>query len=165
VIEAAGFSCAVPGLLHFDVFHDDPETVGPLQDVFERHQLLRLCDGGVVNNVPSKVAWESVQRGSIGSRNAHILSFDAFAPLSTGRNLIWIPIQQIARPAVVANMPYSSYHKTFRNPPSPLQILVNSYSKLKLIIQRAREELEEDVPYIQEAMKELPPYGVWGVPE
>ncbi len=165
VIEAAGFSCAVPGLLHFDIFHDDPETVGPLQDVFERHQLLRLCDGGVVNNVPSKVAWESVQRGSIGSRNAHILSFDAFAPLSTGRNLIWIPIQQIARPAVVANMPYSSYHKTFRNPPSPLQILVNSYSKLKLIIQRAREELEEDVPYIQEAMKELPPYGVWGVPE
>ena len=161
VIEAVGFSCSVPGLLHFDVFHDDPETIGPLEMLFERHQLLRLCDGGVVNNVPSKVAWESVQRGKIGSRNAHIMSFDAFAPLSTGRNLVWIPIQQIARPAVVANIPYASYHKTFRNPPSPLQIVVNSYSKLKTIIQLAREELNEDVPYIREAMKELPPYGVW----
>ncbi len=162
VIEAAGFSCAVPGLLNYDIFHDDPETIGPLEQVFERRQLLRLCDGGVINNVPSKVAWESVQRGSIGTRNTHIMSFDAFAPLSKGSNLIWIPIQQIARPAVVANMPYSSYHKTFRNPPSPLQILVNSYSKLKQIIKNAREELEPDVPYIRESLKELPPYGVWG---
>ncbi len=162
VIEAAGFSCAVPGLLNYDIFHDDPDTVGPLEQLFDRHQLLRLCDGGVINNVPSKVAWESVQRGSIGVRNTHIMAFDAFAPLSKGRNLIWIPIQQIARPAVVANMPYSSYHKTFRNPPSPLQILVNSYSKLKQIIQDAREELEADVPYIRESLQELPPYGVWG---
>ena len=162
VIEAAGFSCAVPGLLNYDIFHDDPETITPLEQIFDRHELLRLCDGGVINNVPSKVAWESVQRGSIGSRNAHIMSFDAFAPISRGRNLIWIPMQQIARPAVVANMPYSSYHKTFRNPPSPLQILVNSYSKLKQIIQDARDELEEDIPYIKEALKELPPYGVWG---
>ena len=162
VIEAAGFSCAVPGFLHYDIFHDDPETIGPLETVFDRHRLLRLCDGGVINNVPSKVAWESVQRGSIGTRNAHIMSFDAFAPLSKGRNLIWIPVQQIARPAVVANMPYSSYHKTFQDPPSPLQIFVNSYSKLKTIIKNAREELEEDTPYIREALKELPPYGVWG---
>lgn len=161
VVEAVGFSCSVPGLLHFDVFHDDPETIRPLQALFERHHLLRLCDGGVVNNVPSKVAWESVQRGTIGSRNAHIVSFDAFAPLSTGRNLVWIPIQQIARPAVVANMPYASYHKTFRNPPSPLQILVNSYSKLKTIITRAREELEDDIPYLKVALEELPPYGIW----
>ena len=165
VIEAAGFSCAVPGLLNFDIFHDDPETIGPLEQLFDRHQLLRLCDGGVINNVPSKVAWESIQRGSIGSRNVQIMSFDAFAPLSTGRNLIWIPIQQIARPAVLANMPYASYHKTFQSPPSPLQIMVNSYSKLKRITQKAREELEDDVPYMRESMKELPPYGIWGVGE
>ncbi len=161
VIEAAGFSCSVPGLLHFDIFHDDPETIDPLEAIFDRHQLLRLCDGGVVNNVPSKVAWESVQRGSIGTRNAHIMSFDAFAPLSKGRNLIWIPIQQIARPAVVANRPYSSYHKTFKNPPSPLQIFVNSYSKLKAIIEESRREVEEDAEYLKAALKKLPPYGVW----
>jgi predicted acylesterase/phospholipase RssA len=163
IIEATGFSCAVPGLLHYDIFHDDPETIGPLEEVFERHKLLRLCDGGVVNNVPAKVAWESVQQGTVGSRNTHIMAFDSFAPLSTGRNLIWVPIQQIARPAVVANMPYSDFHKTFQNPPSPLQVVVNSYSKLKGIIQAARDELDDDVPFVRESMKPLPPYGTWKI--
>ncbi len=161
VVEAVGFSCAVPGLLHFDIFHDDPETIEPLDAIFERHHLLRLCDGGVVNNVPSQVAWESVQSGSVGSRNVHIMSFDVFAPVTTGRNMIFIPIQQIARPAVVANRPYSDYHKTYKRSPSPLQIIVNSYSKMKKIVEQAREQLEPDVPYLKKAMEPLPPYGVW----
>lgn len=161
VVEAVGFSCAVPGLLHYDIFHDDPETIGPLDDIFERHRLLRLCDGGVVNNVPSQVAWESVQAGSIGTRNAHIMSFDVFAPVTTGRNMIFIPIQQIARPAVVANRPYSDYHKSYKRSPSPLQIIINSYSKLKKIVEDGREQLAEDIPYLKKAMETLPPYGVW----
>ncbi len=164
VIEAVGFSCAVPGLLHYDIFHDDPATIDPLESIFERHNLLRLCDGGVINNVPSQVAWESVQSGSIGTRNVHIAAFDAFAPVTRGRNLIWIPIQQIARPAVVANRPYSDFHKTFHNPPNPLQVLVNSYSKLKAIIQSARGELDEDAHYLKRSLEQLPPYGSWEIP-
>lgn len=164
VIEAVGFSCAVPGLLHFDIFHDDPGTIDPLEAIFERDKLLRLCDGGVINNVPSQVAWDSVQSGSIGTRNAHIAAFDAFAPVTRGRNLIWIPIQQIARPAVVANRPYSDYHKTFRNPPNPLQVIINSYSKLKAVIQSARSELDEDAGYLERSLEQLPPYGTWEIP-
>jgi predicted acylesterase/phospholipase RssA len=161
VAEAVGFSCAVPGLFHFDIFHDDPQTVGPLEQIFEEHGLLRLCDGGVVNNVPSRVAWESVQEGTCGTRNTCIVAMDAFAPVSRPGNLIWIPIQQIARPPVLANKPYSDYHKTFHAPPSPLQIIVNSYSKLKQIITDARAELDEDVPYLERSLEELPPYGSW----
>ncbi|MFW5966859.1 MAG: patatin-like phospholipase family protein [Persicimonas sp.] len=164
VIEAVGFSCAVPGLLHYDIFHDDPETVEPLEALFERDNLLRLCDGGVINNVPSQVAWESVQSGTIGTRNVHIAAFDAFAPVARGRNLLWIPIQQIARPAVVANRPYSDHHKTFRDPPNPLQVLVNSYSKVKSIVQTARAELEDDAAYLERALEPLPPYGTWEIP-
>lgn len=164
VIEAVGFSCAVPGLLHYDIFHDDPATIGPLDEVFDRHRLLRLCDGGVVNNVPSQVAWESVQAGTIGSRNTFIMSFDVFAPVTTGRNMIFIPVQQIARPAVLANRPYSDYHKTFRRSPNPLQIIVNSYSKLKRIIEDAREQLNDDVRYMKKAIEPLPPYGIWDIP-
>lgn len=161
VIEAVGFSCAVPGLLHYDIFHDDPETIGPLDEVFERHRLLRLCDGGVVNNVPSRVAWESVQAGTAKTRNVKVMSFDVFAPVTTGRNMIFIPIQQIARPAVLANKPYADYHKTFRRSPSPLQIIVNSYSTLKQIIERGREQLADDVPYLRKSVEPLPPYGIW----
>lgn len=161
VVEAVGFSCAVPGLLHYDVFHDDPETIGPLDEIFERHHLLRLCDGGVVNNVPSQVAWESVQSGSIGTRNVHVMSFDVFAPVTTGRNMIFIPVQQIARGPVLANRPYSDQHKTYRHSPNPLQIIVNSYTKLKRIVEQAREQLTDDVPHLRKALEPLPPYGIW----
>ncbi len=161
VVEAVGFSCSVPGLLHYDVYHDDPETVRPLEEVFRQHQLLRLCDGGVVNNVPSQVAWDTIQHGDLGSRNVYILGSDVFAPISSGRNLIWTPIQRIARPNVLANKPYADYHKTFQAPPSPLQVIVNQYSRLKSIIQSSRDELADDAPYIERGLAPLPPYGIW----
>lgn len=163
VIEAVGFSCAVPGLLHYDIFHDDPDTIRPLDEIFEQNNLLRLCDGGVVNNVPSQVAWDSIQAGTIGYRNTFTLALDVFAPVTRGGNMLWIPVQQIARPAVVANRPYSDYHKTFRNTPSPLQIIVNNYSKLKIIIEQAREQLRADEPYLRKAFETLPPYGTWDI--
>ena len=161
VIEAVGFSCAVPGLLHYDIYHDDPEIITPLEQLFDRHQLLRLCDGGVVNNVPAQVVWDSVQQGILGTRNTLIMSCDVFAPVSSGRNLVWIPVQQIARQNVLANKPYADYHKTFTDPPSPLQVIVNQYSRLKNIIVSSRKELEADEPYLRRALRPLPPYGSW----
>lgn len=161
VMEAVGFSCAVPGLLHYDIYHDDPDIVQPLETLFDHHQLMRLCDGGVVNNVPSQVVWESVQQGNIGTRNVMIMGCDVFAPISSGRNLVWIPVQQIARQSVLANKPYADYHKTFHDPPSPLQVIVNQYSRIKAIVTSARRELEEDEPYLKRALKPLPPYGIW----
>jgi predicted acylesterase/phospholipase RssA len=163
VIEALGFSCAVPGLLHFDVFHDDPATIDPLEKLFERHDLLRLCDGGVVNNVASNVAWESIQAGKIGSRNTFIASFDVFAPVARRRNVIWLPIQQMVRQTVLDHRPYSDFHKTFESPPSPLNVLVNNYSELKDIVQQSRAELESDIPFLRRALEQLPPYGIWDI--
>ena len=161
LVEAVGFSCAVPGLLHYDVYHDDPATIDPLEAIFKKHELLRLCDGGVVNNVPSNVAWDSVQDGTIGSRNAYIFAGDVFAPVSSGRNLVWVPVQQVARPNVLVSKPYADYHKTFRAPPSPLQVIVNKYSRIKRLVTDARAELAQDVPYIKRALEPLPPYGLW----
>lgn len=161
VVEAVGFSCSVPGLLHFDVFHDDPATVDPLETLFQRHELLRLCDGGVVNNVASDTAWESVYEGKIGTRNAFIAAFDVFAPIPRSRNVIWMPIQRIVRPTVLAKRPYSDFHKTFRQPPSPLNVLVNSYSEIRDIVGQAREELESDREFLKRVMETLPEYGIW----
>jgi predicted acylesterase/phospholipase RssA len=161
IVEAVGFSCSVPGLLHYDVYHDDPETIAPLEQIFERHQLWRMCDGGVVNNVASQVAWDSVQHGELGSRNAYIFASDVFAPISSGRNLIWVPIQQYARQNVLANKPYADFHKTFRDPPSPIQLVVDNYSKIKGIVVASRAELADDLPYIRRALTPLPPYGTW----
>lgn len=161
VVEAVGFSCAVPGFFNFDIFHDDPATIEPLDALFERDGLLRLCDGGIVSNVPSKTAFESVQRGKLGSRNTWIASFDVFAPVPRRRNVIWLPIQQLIRPNVLAERPYSDFHKTFRNPPDPTRVLMNSYSEIRDVLEAGRDELEEDTDLMQRALHPLPPYGVW----
>jgi len=158
VIEATGFSCSVPGLFNYDVFHNDPDTVGTLDAIFERHRIWRMTDGGVVNNVPSRVAWESVMAGNLGSRNALIFAGDAFAPSAT--SLPFFAIQQIARPPVLANRPFSDYHKTFKSPPSPIN-LSPSTSKLKRIVLRGLKELAPERGYLQRAMKPLPPYRSW----
>ena len=89
------------------------------------------------------------------------MASDVFAPISSSRNLIWIPVQQVARGNVLANRPYADYHKTFQNPPNPLQIIINKYSRLKTIVQSARDELDEDKPLIKRALEPLPPYGIW----
>jgi predicted acylesterase/phospholipase RssA len=161
VVEAMGFSCTVPGLLHYDIFHDDPATIGPLETLFDRHDLLRLCDGGVVNNVPSDTAWESVYEGKIGTRNTFIAAFDVFAPVPRTQNVIWIPVQRLVRPTVLAKRPYSDFHKTYREPPSPLQVIVNSYSAIRDIVDSSREELTEERHLLEKAVEPLPPYGVW----
>jgi hypothetical protein len=62
---------------------------------------------------------------------------------------------------VLANKPYADFHKTFQDPPSPIQIIVNNYSRLKGIVAAAREELAPDIPYIKRALTPLPPYGSW----
>src|SRR5207237_5895916 len=64
-IDAAGFSASVPGVIHYDVLRDDPRMRELLDGLLERHDLLRLCDGGVVDNVPVRTAWQHVHRAGL----------------------------------------------------------------------------------------------------
>lgn len=154
-VEGVGFSCAVPGLFCYDVFHDDPQTVGILERLFRKHRLWRATDGGVISNVPARVAWESVMQGNIGTRNTFIFAADVFAPTSSPSALWWNPIQQFTRPVVAANRPFCDYLKTFRRPPSPLN-LSPSRNKLVKIVQRAYKELEPDAAIMRKALTPLP---------
>src|SRR5438105_14643783 len=61
-IDAAGFSASVPGVIHYDVARDDPRMKNLLTELLRKHNLLRLCDGGISDNVPVRTAWQHVQR-------------------------------------------------------------------------------------------------------
>ena len=159
VLDAIGFSCSVPGLLHFDLFKPDPHLAHLLESIFDRHQLFRFTDGGVVNNVPSRVAWTSIQKGKIGHRNAFIYGVDPFAPIPN-HNALFIPMQRVVRPSVLANRPYSDFTRTVHSSPSPIN-LAPSYGQLKRIVQRSRKEFIEDAPFIRRMMTPLPPYQQW----
>ncbi|AKU90648.1 patatin-like phospholipase family protein [Vulgatibacter incomptus] len=154
VVDAAGFSCAVPGLIHYDVLRPDPRMHELLGTLFTRRDLFRLVDGGLTENVPSRAAWDAVQAGRIGSRNALILALDAFAPrLSTP---LWLPLQRIAAENVRAANRYATVVRAFRQTPSPTQ-LIPSISTVVAAMNRGKVELSEDLPLVRKLLAPLPP--------
>lgn len=153
-VDAVGFSCSVPGFIHYDIFRRDSESGPTLQNHFEDENIFRLTDGGVANNVPSKIAWETVERGEIGSRNAFILSMDAFAP-QLNINLPFFPIQQLIRRRVEKQMPFSHYYIDYRNPPSPVKLL-QSLGAIERIVASTREQLHVDRDFLSLMMRPIP---------
>jgi predicted acylesterase/phospholipase RssA len=156
-IDAAGFSASVPGVIHYDVLREDPRMHDLLHGLLERHDLLRLCDGGVVDNVPVRTAWQHVQRSGLpgtGSRNAVIFALDGFAPrLMTP---LWLPLQSIAAPAVMRNRPYAHIYKAFRKTLSPLALLP-SQRALNAVVRSAKEELLDELPVLQRLLAPIDP--------
>ena len=158
-IDAAGFSASVPGVIHYDVLRDDQRMHELLGRLLWRHDLTRLCDGGVIDNVPARTAWRFVQRaglGPTGSRNTVTLALDCFAPrLLTP---LWYPLQSVAAPGVTRNRPYAHLYKAFRKTLSPLDLLPRQPS-LSRIIDSAKEELLAELPILQRLLapiRELP---------
>jgi predicted acylesterase/phospholipase RssA len=155
-IDAAGFSASVPGVIHYDVARDDPRMKSLLTELLRKHNLLRLCDGGISDNVPVRTAWQHVQRFGLAenaSRNAVFVALDSFAPrLLTP---LWYPLQSIAAPAVLRNRPYAHLYKAFRRTLSPLALLP-SQRALSGIIARAKEELLGEIPVLQRLCAPIP---------
>ena len=144
-------------MIHYDIVRDDPRMRDLLDGLLQRHDLLRLCDGGVVDNVPVRTAWQHVQRSGLpgsGSRNAVIFALDGFAPrLMTP---LWLPLQSIAAPAVARNRPYAHIYKAFRRTLSPLALLPNQRA-LGAIVRSAKEELLSDLPVLQRLLAPIGP--------
>src|SRR5207248_10303227 len=125
---------------------DDPRMRELLDGLLERHDLLRLCDGGVVDNVPVRTAWQHVQRTGLpgsGSRNVVIFALDGFAPrLMTP---LWLPLQSVAAPAVTRKRRYAHAYKACRKTLSPLARLP-SQRALRSVVSSAKEELLDELP-------------------
>jgi predicted acylesterase/phospholipase RssA len=156
-IDAIGFSCAVPGLFCYDLGDDAfPDSVDALDALFDEKGLWGLTDGGVVNNVPARVAWESVHAGTIGTHNAFIYSLDAFAP-QVNSNVLFLPIQQAAAWSVASNAKYSDLHHSYSSPPSPLD-LAPGWTRLSQVIEESRAELERDRAFIEDMQRPLPQF-------
>jgi hypothetical protein len=120
----------------------------------ENRQLFRLTDGGIVGNVPSSAAWRCVQAGEITSRNAFILSFDAFAPL-VNANAAFIPVQKVIHGQVLEERAYSDYHHTYRTPPPPTRLLLG-IDEVERTVARVRRELQPVRAYLAASLRPLP---------
>jgi hypothetical protein len=152
-LDAAGFSSSLPGVIHYDMLREDPHGRELLDELFERHGLFRLIDGGVVDNVPAKAAWRAVHKGKIGTRNALILALNAFSPkLSTP---LWLPLQRLAAMNVAPNLPYAHVVRHFRRTLSPIE-LVPSVELASRAVELGREQLIPEMPLLRRLLAPLP---------
>lgn len=147
-IDAAGFSAAIPGLLHYDMTRDDPHMESTLTQLMERDDVVALVDGGVVNNVPTAPAWRQVQQGRIGTRNAYYLAFDCFHPqVSPGH--IWLqPVTRVVGLQVALNERYAHQRIEFHPTLSPINLLPNAKS-ITRAVGWGREQVSAEIPRLK----------------
>ncbi len=161
VLDAVGFSCSVPALIHYDILRDDPRMEAQMLSFLAKNQVDCLVDGGVTANVPARIAWESVQRGRIGTRNVFILGLDCFAP-QLRRNMLFLPLQRIAAENVARDRPFAQLMFQYRRVLSPAA-LVPGPKNLAEAVEDGRAEFERESPFVQKMLEPLGGLGTFGV--
>jgi predicted acylesterase/phospholipase RssA len=144
-MDAVGFSCALPGVIHYDMLRDDPRMQGLLDELLARHGIARLLDGGLTDNLPARAAWGWVQRGAVGTRNALVLGLEGFAPKL--RQPLWYGLEQLAAQGVARSRPFVHVHRSFQHVLSPLDVIPGP-AQLERAIQSATAELQSDMPLV-----------------
>lgn len=153
-VDAAGFSSALPAVLQYDVQRDEPRMHRLLAALFEREGITALADGGLVSNVPARVAWEMVQSGRVGSRNALVVGLDCFAP-GWNRNVAFLPLQRIAAENVARDRAFAQSWITFRRVPGPLAVVPQARA-IRLALRHSRSDLERWTPFLLKMLEPLP---------
>ncbi|NJK89032.1 MAG: patatin-like phospholipase family protein [Myxococcales bacterium] len=140
-VDAAGFSSALPAVIQYDINRTDRRMQEVIGAIMKREGVDALADGGLVSNVPAQTAWEMVQSGQIGSRNAFILGFDCFAPL-IGANLLFLPLQRIAADNVRRNRSFAHTIFSLRRVPGALAVLPRMRD-VEQAVRLSRDELSQ----------------------
>jgi len=144
-VDAVGFSSALPGVIHYDVLRDDERMHAMLGRLFERHDLFRLVDGGITDNLPARVAWQEVQRGRLGSRNAFVLALEGFGPKLT--QPLWYGLERLAAQNVARNLDFVHHRRSFRRVLSPAEVIPKP-RHLGRAIRAGKSEMHPDMPFV-----------------
>lgn len=152
-LDAAGFSSALPGIIHYDVFRDDPRMHALLNQYMGDHGLSRFIDGGLVDNVPSRAAWRSVHKGDLGTRNAFILALNGFSMKIT--TPLWLPLQRLAELNVAKNRPWAHHTHDFKKTLGALTI-VPTVEQILSAVELGRGALAKELQVVARVMAPLP---------
>lgn len=146
ILDAAGFSSSIPGLIHYDVVRDDRRMKALLDDLYARYGITRLSEGGLVNNLPVIPAYREVMAGRITRRDGWFLALDCFAPKF--RQPLFAPIAQLVRPNVQRNTVYANRYFALDRTLSPLN-LVPTLPDLTRAMNWTMDELGPVMPFIE----------------
>ena len=164
VLDAIGFSSAVPGVIHYDILRDDPRMVALVTELIRQHGVWRLVDGGLADNLPAREAWRGVQQGACGDRDPFVLALDAFAPQLTTRHLLFLPLMRIAAENSRGGRMAAHMTVTFKGVLSPLAVVPGQAEFLRAV-ENGRREMQQHVPVIRKMIGPIPdPPGILGDP-
>jgi predicted acylesterase/phospholipase RssA len=153
-LDAAGFSSALPGVIHYDVLREDDRMHAILGGLLARHDLFRLVDGALVDILPARAAWTAVQRGAIGARNAFVLALEGFAPKLT--QPLWYGLEQLAAQNVGRNRPFIHHLRSFQRTLSPMEVVPDE-DALRRAVQAGKAELHPDMPFVAHMCRPFAP--------
>ncbi len=153
-LDAIGFSCSLPGFIHYDVVRDDPLAHRHIRRLFETRELGWLADGGLVENCPARAARLGYAAGSRGApRNGFVLALDAFSPkLSTAP---FIGLQRLAQETTRRVLPYADSYLPFPRTLSPLSILPDR-DQIARAATYGRKQLGPLMPFLARMLTPLP---------
>jgi predicted acylesterase/phospholipase RssA len=152
-IDAVGFSSALPGVIHYDVLRQDPHMHRLLGELFQRRDLFRLVDGGLVDNLPARTVWGLAQAGAISTRNALLLGLEGFGPKLS--QPLWFGLEQLAAQNVARSRPFIHVLKSFQRVLSPLEVVPGERSLAKAI-QAGKAELLPEMPLLARLCRPYP---------
>jgi hypothetical protein len=145
VVDAASFSSAIPGVLHYET--NDPRMYPILDTLFDDHNISALVDGGAASNVPVELAWKRIRDGRLGTRNACYLAFDCFHPQWDPRHLWLVPITQAVQLQMVRNAPYADHLVRFEPTLSAVN-LAPSVAAIDRACEWGRTSVDRAIPVV-----------------
>jgi hypothetical protein len=155
-VDAAGFSAAIPAILQYEPEAADARSEALLDGIFQRHALAALVDGALVSALPARYAFEALEGGRIGTRNAVVVALDALESRS-GASLLLGPLQRVIAATAHRDAPFWDLRVPFHGAPSMLALFPRE-SDLRRTAARAEREFEAPLRLLRELLAPLPPW-------
>lgn len=154
VLDAIGFSAAIPGIFHYDILRNDPRMVNLVTSLFEREGIIRLIDGGFVDNLPAREAIRAVNDGCCDGFDPFVVSLDGFTP-GINRHIFFYPIMRFAVENSRDGHEVSHLSVIFKHVLSPLH-LVPTRETLLYAIKHGYSEFAPHLPFIRKMVGPIP---------
>jgi|HubBroStandDraft_6_1064221.scaffolds.fasta_scaffold272975_1 hypothetical protein len=154
VLDAIGFSAAIPGVFQYDILRNDPRMINLVTNLFAREQVIRLIDGGFVDNLPSKEAIKAVDDGECDGFDPLVLALDSFSP-SFNRHLLFYPIMRFAVENSRLGHELAHISVLFKEVLSPVN-LVPTKETFLYAIKNGYQEFSSYIPMIRKIIGPIP---------
>lgn len=154
VLDAIGFSAAIPGLFHYDILRQDLKMISLMNNLFLREGIIRLIDGGFVDNLPAKESIRAIENGVADGYDPFVLSLDGFMP-KFNHHIIFYPLMRFAQENSKEGHELSHLVINFKHVLSPINILPTK-DTLHFAIHHGQEEFLSYLPFIRKMIGPIP---------